>query len=88
VQVRQGSDEAFYVDGLIQREAPDAARALLLMADALSYRHTRAHQLNSLSSRSHCLVTFNIASQEVLPGGEQQGSKGEVRRWDTQQLVD
>lgn len=80
MQVRQGADEAFYVDGLTQREAPDAARALLLMADALSYRHTRAHQLNSLSSRSHCLITFNIASQELLPGAQQQGSRGGVRR--------
>ncbi|WIA18923.1 hypothetical protein OEZ85_003594 [Tetradesmus obliquus] len=88
LQVRQGADEAFYVDGLTQREAPDAARALLLMADALSYRHTRAHQLNSLSSRSHCLITFNIASQELLPGAQQQGSRGGVRRVGKLVLVD
>ncbi|WIA39218.1 hypothetical protein OEZ86_005342 [Tetradesmus obliquus] len=88
LQVRQGADEAFYVDGLTQREAPDAARALLLMADALSYRHTRAHQLNSLSSRSHCLITFNIASQELLPGAQQQGSRGGVHRVGKLVLVD
>lgn len=58
LQVRQDSFEAFYVDGLTQKEVADPHRALTLLADALNYRHTRAHQLNSYSSRSHCLITF------------------------------
>lgn len=78
LQVRQDSSEGFYVEGLTQKDVQTSNRALRLMSDALMYRHTRAHRLNSHSSRSHCLITFTIASQEL---GSNSGAQGGVRRW-------
>jgi hypothetical protein len=54
-----------------------------VLSDALASRHTRAHKLNSYSSRSHCLVTLTVRSQEVggSPGQElMSGVKGGMRR--------
>eukprot|EP00879_Flechtneria_rotunda_P029460 GHRR01031868.1.p1 GENE.GHRR01031868.1~~GHRR01031868.1.p1 ORF type:complete len:418 (+),score=140.33 GHRR01031868.1:1406-2659(+) len=84
LQVRQDRNEGFYVEGLTQAEAQSPQQALSLMADALSYRHTRAHKLNTQSSRSHCLMTCTVASQELGSRGATQG----VRRLGKLVLVD
>ncbi|KAF8064573.1 DA1 [Scenedesmus sp. PABB004] len=62
--VRQDATEGFYVEGLQQREAQTPERALALMSGALAGRATRAHALNSHSSRSHCLITLTVASED------------------------
>lgn len=89
MQVRKDPrTEAFYVDGLMHAPAQTAGRALRVLSEAMSYRHTRAHKLNSYSSRSHCLITMTISSQDnscSSPGQElMQGVKaGGMRRWGT-----
>jgi len=83
LQVRQDPrTEAFYVEGLTHASAQTPARALRVLSEALAWRHTRAHKLNSYSSRSHCLVTMAVTSQDVSSAGQEflQGSKGGVRR--------
>lgn len=85
VQVRKDPrTEAFCVDGLTQAPAQTPGRALRVLSEALSYRHTRAHKLNSYSSRSHCLITMTVSSQDVgrSPGQElmQGGKAGGMRR--------
>lgn len=75
--------DTFYAEGLTHAAAQTPARALRVLSDALASRHTRAHKLNSYSSRSHCLVTLTVSSQEVgsSPGQElMSGIKGGMRR--------
>lgn len=76
LQVRQDQSEGFYVEGLTQMECPSQASAVAAMAHAQAWRHTRAHQLNSCSSRSHCLMSFVFRSQ----GGEQEDGQAGPRR--------
>lgn len=83
MQVRQDPrTEAFYVDGLTQVPAQTPNRALRVLSEALAYRHTRAHKLNSYSSRSHCMVTLTLTSQDVGDQGQEllSGVKGGMRR--------
>ncbi len=79
VQVRKDERGGFRVDGQTQLECSTAGAALRAMAKALTHRHTRAHAMNEYSSRSHCLMTFNFASQEQGEGSAQ-GAQGGVRR--------
>lgn len=74
--------DAFYVEGLTHAPAQTPGRALRVLSDALAWRHTRAHKLNSYSSRSHCLVTLTVSSEDVVSPGQQllQGVKGSMRR--------
>lgn len=88
--------EAFYVEGLTHVPAQTPSRALRVLFEALSWRHTRAHKLNSYSSRSHCLITLTVSSSENLTSsgpvaGQQQqqeasqgsgsSSSSSTRRW-------
>lgn len=68
-QVRQGKNDGFYVEGLTQADAVSAESTLELLAAALQWRHSRSHKLNAYSSRSHCLITLTVASQDL--SGEQ-----------------
>jgi hypothetical protein len=74
--------DAFYVEGLTHAPAHTPGRALRVLSKALSWRHTRAHKLNSYSSRSHCLVTLTISSQDVGSPGQElmQGVQSGMRR--------
>eukprot|EP00775_Hariotina_reticulata_P004387 gene4387-4641_t len=65
LQVRQGKNDGFYVEGLTQANAPSAVTALGLLAAALQWRHSRSHKLNAYSSRSHCVITLTVASQDL-----------------------
>lgn len=70
--------EAFYADGLTQAPVQSAGRTLKVLAAALSWRHTRAHKLNNYSSRSHCLISLTIMSQDRQAG--QDAQQGSMRR--------
>lgn len=80
-QVRQDPrTEAFYVDGLTSLPVVTAGAALAALASALAHRATRAHKLNAHSSRSHCLLSFQIRSADrsadgVGGGGVRRGGK-------------
>ena len=80
-QVRQDKSDGFYVEGLTHAAAADERAAMGLMSRALAWRHTRSHKLNAYSSRSHCLMSFAVASQQL--GGQQQGANGEEQRPNT-----
>lgn len=85
-QVRQDPrTEAFYVGGLAQARVTTPSDALSAMASALSARHTRAHRLNLYSSRSHCIMTFAVHSEDR--SGDGVGGRG-VRRTGKLMLVD
>ncbi|GBF99065.1 kinesin [Raphidocelis subcapitata] len=85
-QVRQDPrSEAFYVPGLTRIPVTSPKDAVAALAAALAYRHTRAHRLNVSSSRSHCLVAFDVHSEDR--SGQGFGGRG-VRRAGRLVLVD
>ncbi|KAL6765849.1 P-loop containing nucleoside triphosphate hydrolase protein [Haematococcus lacustris] len=88
LQVRKDERGCFQVEGLTQRPCTSAGEAARALGAALARRHTRAHALNDYSSRSHCLMTLSLASQEVPQPGAAQGAKGGVRRYGRLVLVD
>ncbi|KAI8469352.1 MAG: hypothetical protein J3K34DRAFT_513527 [Monoraphidium minutum] len=76
---------SFYAAGLTQRRVGCGADALAGMAAALAARHTRAHRLNACSSRSHCIMSFVVHSEDR--SGDGAGGRG-VRRCGRLTLVD
>ena len=77
LQVRQDRTGCFYVDGQTHQGCSSFRSAMSVMCEALVWRHTRPHRLNNFSSRSHCLVAFNIKSQD----SSEDGASGGVRRY-------
>jgi hypothetical protein len=84
--MRKDDREGFRVDGLRQIDCPSAGAAMACMRRALTHRHTRAHALNEYSSRSHCMMSFTLDSQDKAHdssgGGEAAllGAQGGIRR--------
>lgn len=56
------------MDGLTAHVVNSPRRALALLGTALARRRTRAHSLNAVSSRSHCLVTLAVEASELIDG--------------------
>lgn len=74
LQVRRAERDTFRCVGLTQKPCASASAAMHCMQGALHTRATRAHRLNEHSSRSHCIMTFTFASQEVGGRGLCQGA--------------
>ncbi|KAG1665784.1 hypothetical protein FOA52_002879 [Chlamydomonas sp. UWO 241] len=86
LQVRRTERDTFCCVGLTERPCASASAAMQCMQGALHARATRAHRLNEHSSRSHCIMTFTFASQEL--GGAEKGAAGGLRRYGKLVLVD
>ncbi|CAG9462315.1 unnamed protein product [Pedinophyceae sp. YPF-701] len=72
LHVRHDKYRGFYVEDLEERGVASVEDALTLMQGALLRRHSRAHKMNLHSSRSHCVMTLNIKTEQMedQEGGE------------------
>lgn len=84
LQVRWSKDRGFYAENLFKVECEDLNDLEGVLKEGLKNRSVRSHEMNATSSRSHSLLTINLASETKDP----EDPNGWIRREGKICLVD
>ena len=85
--MREGHDNrCYWVKGAATRAVCVASDALSALGEAMALRHTAAHALNEVSSRSHCVISLERRERRQLHRLQRTGASEWRYRAQPQQL--